>query len=50
MDRKYLESILIQIRLLLEYEMAQRTVDDQIIQPPPPDELEKILQRIEEGD
>lgn len=47
MDKERLEDIFYQIRLLQEYEMAQRFVGDEAIQPPPSDELEKIVRRIE---
>ncbi len=49
MKKKYLQDIFSQIRLLKEYELAQKTVRDEVVQPPP-DELEKIVRRIEEED
>ena len=50
MKKKYLQDIFSQIRLLKEYELAQKTVRDEVVQLPPPDELEKIVRRIEEED
>ena len=38
MKKKYLQDIFSQIRLLKEYELAQKTVRDEVVQPPPPDE------------
>lgn len=47
MDKRKFRDIIYQMQLLQEYEMAQRWVGDDEVQPPPPDELEQILRRIE---
>lgn len=49
-DEGWMERLFRQVRICLECERAEALVRDSDVPGPPPDELEKIVRRIEDGD